>query len=305
MQMPPSALADLHWLLTSPTPLTPALLPADIALGDALLGRQWWHAQAASVMADEPASERWPDPFRLGRYAEGLMRTGLDHLPGHTLVASQLPVRSGGISEGEYDFLLQAPGIAGLLHIELAVKIYLAVPTAHGVRYVGPGLRDAFDVKLARLSQHQLQLSTTPAGRAALPLPGPVQPMAWLRGWLFYRNAGDVAKAQPALAADHLRGWWRCHGEALPQSRADSRWRTLSKWQWLASGHAAAATARFEEWSSTLDLHFAARRTPVMVAEYAPPAEGGYELARGMIVPADWPDPALLAALESRIAAAI
>ena len=38
-----------------------------------------------------------------------------------------------------------------------------------------------------------------------------------------------------------------------------------------------------------------------MVAEYAPYAEGGHELAHGMILTPGWPDPVRLARLRAEI----
>lgn len=302
---PAAALADLHWLLGSPSLLPASLLPEDVALGDATLGEAWWQQSNPRRLQAAISDMALPAPFRLGRYAEQLMTIALRQLPGHQLLASQLPLRTGGISQGEFDYLLQPPAPAPLLHIELAVKVYLAVETAHGMRYVGPGLRDAFDLKLQHLCHHQLRLADSPAGRKALADFGPVQPMAWVRGWVFYYQPTDVARARPTLAAGHLHGWWRRWGEALPSCRPDSRWAALPKARWLASGHAQDSMPLFDAWEAEIAGHFAQSRQPMMVAEYAPPSLGGAELARGMIVPDDWPDPNMLAILGERIAKVI
>lgn len=297
---PSPALADLHWLLNAPSLLAPAALPTGVADGSATLGGSWWRQLDLTAVAAELAGSTAAGPFRLGRHAESLLRTGLAHLPGHALLASQLPVRDGGISLGEYDFLLQPPDAAPLLHIELAVKFYVALPHAGGLHYVGPGLRDALDLKLARLFGHQLRLAATPAGRDALPAPAAgVQPMAWLRGWMFYRDPADTP--WPGLAADHLRGWWRRWGEAWPCSRPDGRWRALAKPDWLAPRQAGAADLAALQAEAA--RHFAAAPQPLMVAEYAPPAEGGHELARGLVLPADWPQPGRLESLLDAVAA--
>lgn len=298
--MTPTPLDDLRWLLTSPSLLQPAALPATITLGSAAQGVQWLDQLDEDALRAALAHPPLAPPFRLGRYAEWLMQQALSHLPGHPLLASQLPVREAGRSLGEYDFLLRRPGQA-TLHLELAVKVYLAVEMPQGLRLVGPGLRDAFDLKLARLLQHQLRLAETPAGRLALPTGEVVQPMAWLRGWMFYRAPEDAQRIGGPLASDHLRGWWRRQGEPLPQQRSDSRWRSLPKRHWLASGLAEPDTPAFDTWQAEMHAHFAHHRQPLMVAEYAPPHEGGGELARGMILPDDWPDATMLAALDQRL----
>jgi hypothetical protein len=188
-----------------------------------------------------------------------------------------------------------------MLHIELAVKIYVALPTDRGLCYVGPGLHDALERKLARQFQHQLRLSSTPAGRAALPAEGPVQAMAWLRGWMFYRD--EAATAWPMLAADHLRGWWRCWGESLPRKQSDSLWRSLPKPDWLAPRTADDRALPFEDWATQAAAHFAQSKHPILVAEYAPLEEGGTEIARGLVLSPDWPDPAWLGKLLAQLSA--
>jgi hypothetical protein len=290
---------DLRWLLTSPSLIAPGHLPDGVADGNAALGEVWWQSLDHEALRQTLAHQHPTAPFRVGRYAESLMQAALSHLPAHTLLASQLPVRLDGVSLGEYDFLLRAPD--ALLHIELAVKIYIALTTDIGLCYVGPGLHDALELKLARLFQHQLRLSTTPAGRTALPVDEPVQPMAWLRGWMFYREEG--AAAWPVLAADHLRGWWRCWGEPLPRKRNDSLWRSLPKPDWLAPRIADGRAQPFDAWATQAGTHFAQSKHPILVAEYAPLDEGGAEIARGMVLSPDWPDPAWLGKLLAQLSA--
>lgn len=291
-------LADLHWLLSAPALLADAALPEGVLQGSASLGERWWQALPQA----ELASLALPGTggFRLGRYAESLLQLALPLLPGHQLLASQLPVRSEGLSLGEIDYLLRPPD-GPLLHIELAVKFFIALPTERGLVYVGPGLRDALELKLARLFAHQLQLAQWPAGRQALATDAPIQPMAWLRGRLFYRELDEAAPA--LLAADHLRGWWRCWGEALPQQRADSLWRALNKPDWLGRRAPDDQALPLADWQAQAARHFQHQHWPLQVAEYAPPAEGGAELARGMLLPAGWPSPAMLSSLLARIAA--
>lgn len=295
--MTPPALADLHWLLCSPALLAPGALPGVLA-GDAALGQRWWQQLDPAALARQlPARD---SASRLGRYAEALMQLALAGLPAHRLLASQLPVREAGISLGEYDYLLEQPS-GEILHIELAVKFFIALPLGGALCFVGPGLRDALELKLAHLLGHQLRLSQLPAGRAALGSSQALAPMAWLRGRLFYR---DPASAAPAfLAADHLRGWWRCWGEPLPQTRADSLWRCLDKRDWLAASPPEAPALSQADWQAALARHFAHSARPLQVAEYAPAAAGGHEIARGMVLPADWPSPAMLASLLGRLAA--
>ena len=58
---------------------------------------------------------------------------------------------------GELDFLIRSP--AKLIHLEIAVKFYLAVKTPTGWHLPGPDARDNYARKLARLRGHQLVLA--------------------------------------------------------------------------------------------------------------------------------------------------
>jgi hypothetical protein len=69
---------------------------------------------------------------------------------------------------GELDYILQHRLSATYIHLELAVKFYLATQQSGQWQYPGPDPRDNWDNKYARLNAHQLQLSTTPAAMAVL-----------------------------------------------------------------------------------------------------------------------------------------
>lgn len=291
-------LADLHWLLTSPSLIAPSALPRDIVDGNQRVGDIWWQSLQGRLN-DLTLPAVGPAGFRLGRYAEGLMGEALARLPQHQLIASQVPIRQGGVSLGEYDFLLAQTSPLPTLHIELAVKFFIALPVEGTLYYVGPALRDSLEIKLAHLLQHQLRLSQTAAGRAALPLATEIQPMAWVRGRMFYPAIPAAPWSQ--LARDHLRGWWRRCGDELPNQHPNSTWRVLTKPNWLAPDTADSSTLSASQLQDRIRAHFAERDWPMMVAEYAPADAGGTEIARGMLLPANWPDPARLAALRAKI----
>lgn len=60
---------------------------------------------------------------------------------------------------GEIDFLIQEKRSGRVLHLELAVKFYLAVRDEAGVEcFPGPDPRDNWSAKLGRFLQHQLRL---------------------------------------------------------------------------------------------------------------------------------------------------
>lgn len=59
---------------------------------------------------------------------------------------------------GELDYLIRDLSSGGLVHLELAVKFYLAVEIDEMMVFPGPDARDNYHRKLARLREHQLVL---------------------------------------------------------------------------------------------------------------------------------------------------
>lgn len=289
--------ADLAWLLTSPPLLRPGALN-DVLIADKQFGESW----AAAIQGLDGGFADLPYPLsvantrRLGVYAESLMAIGLRALPGYALLASRLAVHAANRTLGEYDFLLATPA-GHTLHIELAVKIYLLVD---GVA-VGPGLQDALPLKLHVL-RRQLMLATSMEGAAALPAAcGEIRPLAWVRGWIFH-PAATVSALPAELSPIHLRGWWLPWCDEIPRCCDDSVWRVLPRTRWMAAQPIREDCCEYGEMLGRLREHFLQAGGPLMVAEYAPPSQGGMELARGMLVPGDWPDPVAMSALKARVA---
>lgn len=275
------ALRDLAWLLTGPC--LPLSDPADrIYLPKDEVGAAWWRQIAADCLSRPYVPPPWPDSGRLGRYAETLFADGLQRLPGHRLLLSQYPVREQGRSVGEFDFVLQRPD-GSRWHIELTVKFYLGLALPDGrLAWIGPGLRDNWARKEARLFRHQLRLSATPAGQAAVAaIDGEVVqpwPCAWLRGRLFLR--------QPP-ADDPLYGWWRCLSETWPRRSPESGWRILARRDWMAPRRADLLLDEAEV-RAQVEARLTAGEGPLLVAEYQ--RDSGQELVRGFVVPDDWPE---------------
>ncbi|RFU45704.1 DUF1853 family protein [Paraburkholderia sp. DHOC27] len=298
---------DLAWLLFSPD-----LLRAQPPVGVL--------AHAFETVAEEAAALDWlraldADPgdllahigasriTRLGRYAEYLLGWFLQHGPAARLIAANVPLRRGGVTLGECDFLVESRA-GQRLHWELAVKCYLHAGAGRGLLadYVGPNLQDRFDLKLAHLLDHQLPLSAREEF-ATLGHIGPWQPQMFIKGWLFYRR-GEPSQDPEQLDPAHGRGWWATRSEwpAFAAAHAGS-WRLLPRLEWLAPRrHEQSAAA--EQGIEFLDANallarIAQQNSPTMVAAFATDDAGRWiERSRGFIVPDDWPDKAYAFARE-------
>ena len=233
---------------------------------------------------------------RLGLYFESLLAFWLAHAPHMQLIAANLPVREAGRTLGEYDLLWRDD--AGVTrHWEAAVKFYLQaehLPTTH--TFIGPAARDRLDLKLQRVFQHQLTLSHSRAGQAALPPQvAPLLTQAFIKGYLFYPAHTFLTQpsATPGVSPAHLRGWWLRQGSgALPHSAAHTRWVQLSRLRWLAPLRldADAEVMTQQQVEAMLQAHFAAAPTPLQLVEVVRGDRGmWYEVTRGFVVHAAWP----------------
>jgi hypothetical protein len=307
------AVRDLAWLLFSADllraqpPLAPlAQLWADAGEPDA--ARDWLvrldrdPARLHEALAAAPTT-------RLGRYAENLLGWFLANGPAARLVAQNVALRHAGRTLGECDFLVQSRS-GERLHWELAVKFYLHVGAGDAgaslADYVGPNLRDRFDLKLAHLREHQLRL-TEREEFASLGFGGPWPAQMLVKGRLFYR-AGEVMPSPvqdaPELAADHGRGWWVTRSEwpAFAQRQAASGWCALPRLAWLAprtlprdaaqpGGDAILTALAAPADPETLLAALTRPHDPALVAAFMADSAGGYrECSRGFIVPDDWPE---------------
>ena len=213
---------------------------------------------------------------RLGVYFENLWAFAFKNHPDYTLLARNLPIRSDGRTLGELDFLVHYHPDNTVEHWELAVKFYLQV----GEAWVGPGLRDRLDIKLARMREHQLPIIHNPQAQSQLAK----SQMTPQRQWALM--PGRLFVPLPKNSSQVPHHWWGTleqFQEALPQE--DKRWRLLRKLDWLAQPAASTLESSYtgEELFRVLPDHLEARG-PVCVE----PVTGEKMRNRGFIVPANW-----------------
>ncbi|MGF6967825.1 hypothetical protein OKW43_004853 [Paraburkholderia sp. WC7.3g] len=297
------AVRDLAWLLLSPDLLRPQ--PPVGALADPFDTPQELQATFDWLRALDVTPELLRQDLaatritRLGRYAERLLGFFLRLGPATQLIAAGVPLRHAGLTLGECDFLVRTRQGARL-HWELAVKCYLHAGDANGAQaarladYVGPNLKDRFDLKLAHLLLHQLPLSAreefASAGYA-----GAWTPQIFVKGWLFYRH-GETPTDPSELDPAHGRGWWvtRRDWPAFASAHAH-RWRVLPRLEWLAPRY---HTQRGTDYACCVDANTLTAQTslqhgPTMVAAFIDDNAGNlHECSRGFIVPDDWPEQA-------------
>lgn len=159
-----------------------------------------------------PSSESLSFDQKLGHLYEQALCRLLEASDCLDLLASHLQVFSeGGRTLGELDFLLHDRARDRHIQLELAVKFYLAVPDVAGWQFPGPDPRDNWSRKLARLRQHQLQLSQLLETRALLSQRfgvESVEPQQLIYGCLFLPLAHTKAASFAQISPSARIGRW-------------------------------------------------------------------------------------------------
>jgi hypothetical protein len=149
---------------------------------------------------------------KLGHLCEDALRQLLDASPKLRLLAAGLQVTDGdNTTLGELDFLLGGPSGSDGIHLELAVKFFLAHFDGTVWHFPGPDPRDCWQRKLNRLRSHQLQLTRNPRVRTLLRERFGIDHVSvrqLLYGRLFLPMDGGQVPLPDAMSADGLRGRW-------------------------------------------------------------------------------------------------
>jgi hypothetical protein len=96
---------------------------------------------------------------KLGHLYEDALAFMLKSTPRYDCLARGIQIRQdAGQTLGELDFLVRDLVSDQLIHLELAVKFYLAVETKSGILLPGPDARDNYFRKLEKMRSHQLTL---------------------------------------------------------------------------------------------------------------------------------------------------
>lgn len=218
---------------------------------------------------------------RLGVYFEQLWDFAFTHHPDYILLARNLAVRSQGQTLGELDFVVRYLPDNAVEHWEVAVKFYLQVDG----HWVGPGLRDRLDIKLARMRDHQLPVAQSRPAVEALRH----RELRLDRQWALMPGRLFTSLGDSAHGAQASRYWWAT-SELFLQSflSQPQHWLPLQKTSWLAPVGADAgdgySTVRLEK--TVLPALLA--RGPVCIAATTENAGEPEYLCRGFIVPDDW-----------------
>lgn len=285
----------LAWLCHAPQLIQHASVfePAKYLPGNYLAMLQAWDKHPTTG----PAVLNSTPHYRLGYYVESLYACLITDLLGWTILAKNLPIRAGGTTLGELDFLLHNPHTNAVEHHEIAIKFYLGYAGSAELLpgWYGPNPDDRLDIKTARMLGPQTRRALLPETLDVLAQHGiqtPAISRVFMPGYLFYPEM-PVSTPVPApgqVPADHLRGHW-LYLDDIKVTNTGS-WVTLNKPHWLGpwiQSQAPDNTAVLQ----TL-AHISDTQTPALFAilRHNNNSDVWTETERVFVVPTHWPRPA-------------
>ncbi len=215
---------------------------------------------------------------RLGERFEKFCQLAFELHPNYRVLAHNFQVQQDGQTLGELDLLIQQLDSQRIYHLELACKFYLQLMQDKTELWLGPGLKDRLDIKLKRMSSHQLVLAQKSQVVELLKEHGwyPARSCSLLKGRLFYEMGHEQSQdaeyqwgtRQQIYSGFNYRAW---------------QWQGLNKTQWFAPLY---EMVNPEPLENLLDKVI---ERPVQLVAF----EKGVEVKRLFLVPDDWREKAL------------
>lgn len=230
---------------------------------------------------------------RLGFYHEALWHYFLDSYPQFELIAHNLPIRDATRTIGEFDFILRNRQDGLIYHLEVATKYYLEHRVNAQTFWIGPSLKDRFDIKARHLIDHQINLSETLPGNEALAQLGVLKPnkVIAVGGMLFYQYPTN--DLDPYTAPEHSHAYHMTL-DTFKRRENQAQWALVKRRDWLAPLYKLRKdieTFSSDEIANHLEHEFDNDSQPVMIARIDQSEHHAYyvkEFERLFITPNLW-----------------
>jgi len=192
---------------------------------------------------------------KLGHLYEDALATLLESSAQYDLITKSLQIRgNSGLTLGELDFLVKDTQLDSLVHLELAVKFYLAIESDDHFLLPGPDARDNYFKKLEKMRSHQLPLTQ----KHAHLLPEQFQHKKITTQQLVYGCIFDHINAKKSVTAEFLhplgrRGKWLRMQECPHYFRSATSFQIIPKILWPVPFHLM-EHIELEPWQPTADI---------------------------------------------------
>ncbi len=242
---------------------------------------------------------------RIGLYFESLWQFFMVHDKDLVLLAHNLQVTHNKKTFGEFDLIYQDNSTGGYYHLELAIKFYLNNSlTANGMKFsndfhywLGPNAIDRLDLKTEHLLNHQIQLSSSEAGKAALTLIGidTISQEIAIKGRLFYPNGMYPDPLFDLLSATHDHSHWIKHSSLKEIFSDKNNWVILDRSEWISPVYQDSQTLSGrvksnDELVHLLALYFTNNDQPLMICGLERKESHYHEQQRFFVTADSWPE---------------
>jgi hypothetical protein len=241
---------------------------------------------------------------RIGIYFEALWQFFIIHDADLELAAHNLQVSKDKKTYGEFDLIYTDTTNGNHYHLELAIKFYLnnSLTVNQGVfssnfnYWLGPNAIDRLDIKTDHLLSHQIQLSSSEAGKSALALLGVehVIPQIALKGRLFYPLNTKPEPLPAGLSPSHDHSQWINISNLEQQIQNYDDWIVLERSEWISPAYG--KTLEFKTRVKTknqllerLSLYFSTNTQPIIICGLEPTRSHYHEGIRFFVTADNWP----------------
>lgn len=212
------------------TALFQSLLEAPLLVGDLPEAPAFDNRSLLLPKDSEPLDLRQ----KLGYLYEDALAVVLEATPRYDLLERGIQIRKrAGHTLGEIDFLVRDLSSSRLIHLELAVKFYLALETGRGFLLPGPDARDNYFRKLEKMRSHQLTLVSK--YRDLLPEnfhDEEIGVRQLVHGCIFEHVNANRPVVAESLNPEGRRGKWLHAGECAGHFGKDTRLEIIPKPLW-------------------------------------------------------------------------
>lgn len=242
---------DLAWVVSSPSLIKQQADWPDIVDSVTTLQDSWTNQWLSCLNSAPSALQKHLSQEKshfIGAYFESLWAFYLLSNPRYELLAKNLQANSNKRTEGEFDFIIWDNEKSVCIHQEIAIKFYLGFDQENYHKFtdgkniwLGPQCKDRLDLKMDKMLNSQINLSTKNSGKQALKSVNidtdttRIETQLVMKGYLFYPKNPTVVSPR-FCNQNHLKGLWFTLDEfaAYIEESNFNAWAMLTKAEWVS-----------------------------------------------------------------------
>ncbi len=210
-----------------------------------------------------------PPKLRLGHQMEQVFKQLIEYSESYEVLLYNLPIREGGQTLGEIDFILKDKTSGQCIHVELTYKFYLVDPEISEPKHqlIGPNKRDLFFTKMEKIKHQQFPLLHSEAGAQALSEKGidhlKLEHQCCFKAQLFFPY-GDRFVDIGVLNKNCLAGYWLRFDDFDKPEFAKAPFYMPTKSEWVIEAHDHVTWKSHVEMMVAVNLSLLNERAPMI-----------------------------------------